>query len=67
MKAHLTLNIADVEQLICEAAKARGIECVGFTIKSWNTPLVVVNDGTMTFPVRHHLVNDHKSDWLKRP
>jgi hypothetical protein len=61
LEMRVTLNIADVDRLISEEMQRRypGTQITGWTLKSWNTSLVQVEDGTMTYPVHHHVRAEH--------
>lgn len=57
--AHVTLNVHDIYELARHALAAKGIEMTGLTVMSWNYTLLVIDEGTLTEPVRHHLLADH--------
>lgn len=64
MKAHVTVNIVDVWELVRRHAAEKGIELTGLTVKTYNRVLINITDsetyGTMMEePVRHRLNEEH--------
>lgn len=61
MKAHITLNIADIDALVHEAAAKKGIELTGYTIKSHTRQVLYVAGDMLIDPnFTHRIEPTHK-------
>jgi hypothetical protein len=66
-KLDLTVNIADVVDLIRTAGKAKlGFDIGNITVTSWNAVVLQVIDETLEVPVRHHLREEHADGIFKK-
>lgn len=63
MKVDITIDVYDVYTLFAHFVKTQypGQELGDLTVKSWNTTVLQVTDGTLELPVRHHLRPEHSS------
>lgn len=57
MKAHITLNIADIDTLVREAAAKRGIELLGYTVKSHTRQVLYVEGDMLIDPNFSHRID----------
>lgn len=61
MKAHITLNIADIDALLHEAAAKKGIELTGYTVKSHTRQVLFVEGDMLIDPnFSHRIEPTHK-------
>lgn len=63
MIVDITVNVYDVYTLMAHYVKMKypGQELGNLTVKSWNTTVLQVEDGTLVLPVRHHLREEHST------
>ena len=61
MKAHITLNIADIDALLHEAAAKKAIELTGYTVKSHTRQVLFVEGDMLIDPnFTHRIEPTHK-------
>lgn len=62
MRAHLHLNISDVDTFIREGLAKRypGVEVTGYTVLSWRQPILEVQGDMLETPVRHVIRAEHR-------
>ena len=61
MKAHLTLDISDIDALVRKWAAERNIELTGFTVNSWSVEIMRVDANCLVEPVRHKINPERKT------
>lgn len=57
MKAHITLNIADIDALVHEAAAKKGIELLGYSVMSHTRQVLYVEGDMLIDPSFSHRID----------